>query len=62
MGWPDGQFQRRTRVTPALTFNPSEFSRLRVQYEWDKERFESSEHAAILQLEFSMGPHGAHPF
>lgn len=62
VGLPTGHVSRRFRVTPAITFNPTEYSRIRLQYEWDKERGHESEHAAILQFEFNMGPHGAHPF
>jgi hypothetical protein len=62
MGIPASVFPRESRVTPALSFNPTEYSRVRAQYEYDKVRGQDLNHAAILQLEFSMGPHGAHPY
>lgn len=56
---------RRTRVSPVVTFYPSEFSKVRVQYDRDRPTdLEGGEtqHAAIIQLEFLMGAHGAHRF
>lgn len=52
----------RTRISPALTFYPSEFSKLRLQYNYDHgERFGDG-HSVWLQLEFLLGAHGAHKF
>jgi len=52
----------RTRVSPGLTFYPSEFSKLRLQYNYDHgERF-GSDHSVWLQMEFLLGAHGAHKF
>lgn len=62
MGLPAGLVAKEWRVTPALTFNPTEFSRLRAQYEYDKPVGGRAVHAGFLQLEYSMGPHGGHPF
>ncbi len=61
-GLPQNTIAREFRITPALTFNPTEFTRIRTQYEYDKVTRMNPVHAAFLQLEFSMGPHGAHPF
>jgi hypothetical protein len=53
----------RFRFTPAVTFYPSEFSKVRLQYNYDKPSdFDSAQHVAILQLEFVVGAHGAHKF
>ncbi len=62
MGLPANSIARESRITPAITFNPTEFSRIRAQYEYDKIKGTKSAHAAFLQFEFSMGPHGAHAF
>ncbi len=62
MGWPSALLPKEYRVTPAITFNPTEFTRIRAQYEYDKVASVDPTHAAFLQFEFSMGPHGAHPF
>ncbi|PWU09086.1 MAG: hypothetical protein C5B50_28475 [Verrucomicrobia bacterium] len=52
----------RTRVSPNLTFYPSEFSKLRLQYNYDHgERF-GTDHSIWLQMEFLLGAHGAHKF
>jgi len=62
VGLPSHLVAKEYRVTPALTFNPTEFTRIRAQYEYDKVAAVNGAHAAFLQFEFSMGPHGAHPF
>lgn len=62
MGLPDDSIAREFRVTPMFAFDPTEFSRLRVQYEYDKAVNNHVVHGAFLQAEFNMGPHGAHPF
>ena len=62
VGLPDDSVVPEWRLTPALTFDPTEFSRLRLQYEYDKVENANAVHAAFLQLVFNMGPHGAHAF
>lgn len=54
----------RHRVAAALTWYPSEFLRLRTQYNWDKAQHlgSSPEHSLWLQVEFLLGSHGAHKF
>jgi hypothetical protein len=52
----------RTRVSPDLTFYPSEFSKIRLQYNLDHGEFFGTEHSVWLQLEFLLGAHGAHKF
>ena len=51
-----------TRNTLMLDFNPSEFSRLRVQVVQDKSRQGLSDNQLFLQYVMSMGAHGAHQF
>lgn len=55
---------RRWRVSPNLTWYPSEFSRLRVQYNRDFAQHLSGEtaDAVWLQYEFALGAHAAHQF
>jgi hypothetical protein len=53
---------RRTRVSPQLTFLPSEFSKLRFQYNYDRGEFIGSANSIWLQLEFGLGAHAAHKF
>jgi hypothetical protein len=53
---------RRTRVSPDLTWFPSEFSKVRLQYNYDQGKAFGAEHSVWLQLEFLLGAHGAHKF
>lgn len=54
---------RQTSLTPALTFLASEFFRVRAQYEWiHTDGVGKEQHEAFLQIQFNMGPHGAHTF
>ncbi len=62
VGLPEGINPREWRLSSALSFSPTEFSKIRAQYEFDKTKGQEGIHAAFLQLQFSMGPHGAHPF
>ena len=52
----------RTRVSPDLTWYPSEFSKLRIQYNYDHGQHFGDEHSVWLQLEFQLGAHAAHKF
>jgi hypothetical protein len=55
----------RVRVSPLLVFQPSEFSRLRLQYNADDADFLSGDdgaHSVWLGLEFLIGQHPAHRF
>ncbi len=51
-----------TRNTAMLEFNPSEFSRLRLQLASDKSRLGVTDNQILLQYIHSLGPHGAHRF
>ncbi len=53
---------QRTRISPDLTFYPSEFSKIRLQYNYDHGQFFGDEHSVWLQVEFLLGAHGAHKF
>lgn len=52
----------RLRISPVITFYPSEFTKLRLQYNYDEIQDQDSEHSVFLQLEFSIGAHPAHKF
>ncbi len=52
----------RVRLSPNLTWYPSEFSKLRLQYNYDKGEYFGHEHSVWLQLELLLGAHGAHKF
>ncbi len=52
----------RTRFSPALTFYPSEFSKVRLQYNLDHGAQFGTDHSVWLQVEFLLGAHGAHKF
>ncbi len=54
--------EERWRVSPALTFYPTEYSKLRLQYNFDDRRERGVDHSIWLQLEFLLGAHAAHKF
>ena len=53
---------QRTRLSPVLTFYPSEFSKIRLQYNYDHGDLFGDAHSIWLQFEFLLGAHGAHKF
>jgi hypothetical protein len=53
---------RRDRVSPNLTIYPSEFSKLRFQYNYDDRPDIGKDHSFWLQFEFMIGAHAAHKF
>lgn len=54
----------RSRLSPLISWMPSEFSRFRVQYNYDRaDRLSNREaHSVWLGLEFMYGAHAAHKF
>lgn len=53
----------RWRISPVLTWFPTEYSKLRLQYNFDRgDAFAHAEHSVWLQLEFLLGAHAAHKF
>jgi hypothetical protein len=54
----------RQRYSGVLSYYPSEFSKLRVQYNYDRAEFLSERDAqsAFVQFEILFGAHGAHKF
>ena len=52
----------RYRISPDLTFYPSEFSKLRLQYNFDHGEMIGDQSSVWLQLEVLLGAHAAHKF
>ncbi len=52
----------RYRVSPNLTWYPTEFSKFRVQYNYDHRTGIGVDHSLWFQLEFLLGAHAAHKF
>jgi hypothetical protein len=52
----------QTRVSPNFTVYPTEFSKLRVQYNFDDRRNIGTDHSLWFQFEFLIGAHAAHKF
>ena len=53
----------RLRFSPVLTWFPTEYSKLRLQYNIDRANaFAKTQHSVWLQLEFLLGAHAAHKF
>ena len=50
------------RISPSLTWYPSEFSKLRLQYNYDVREDSMTDHSLWLQFEFILGAHAAHKF
>jgi hypothetical protein len=61
---PDGLLSTNPdRVSVMLDWNPSEFSRLRAQYDWDDARDDNdSDRILRLQYLYGLGAHGAHKY
>ena len=52
----------RTRLSPNMTWYPSEFSKIRLQYNYDHGQLFGDEHSVWMQVEFLLGSHAAHKF
>lgn len=54
----------RKRLSPNVTWYPSEFSKVRLQYnrDWTEHLLEKNTDSLWLQVEFSLGSHMAHTF
>jgi hypothetical protein len=52
----------RYRFSPELTFLPSEFSKVRLQYNFDHGASFGSANSIWMQLEFGLGAHAAHKY
>jgi hypothetical protein len=54
--------QDRYRLSPSLTWYPSEYSKLRLQYNFDHRKEVGNDHSLWMQIEIIMGAHAAHRF
>ena len=52
----------RFRLSPNLTWYPTEFSKIRLQYNYDDRQNIGSDHSLWMQFEFLLGAHAAHKF
>ena len=59
---PDPDRSERWRLAPNLTWYPSEFSKIRLQYNYDDREDLGVDHSVWLQFEFILGAHAAHKF
>jgi hypothetical protein len=59
---PDVTRASRWRVSPNLTWYPTEYSKIRLQYNYDDRRYVGTDHSVWLQFEFILGAHAAHKF
>jgi hypothetical protein len=55
-----------SKSSAMIDYSPSEFSFIRIQYNFDKTKYKSDEvkvnHEVILQMNMAIGAHGAHSF
>ena len=58
----DADRAARWRISPNLSWLPSEFSKVRLQYNYDQRQQFGVDHSVWLQFEFSLGAHAAHKF
>ena len=54
--------QNRFRLSPNATWYPTEFSKFRVQYNYDDRKGFDTAHSLWFQFEFLLGAHAAHKF
>lgn len=61
---PEGDPDRasRWRIAPNLTWYPSEFSKIRLQYNYDHREGIGNDHSVWMQFELLLGTHAAHKF
>ncbi len=52
----------RYRVSPNVTWYPTEFSKVRLQYNYDHREGLGVDHSVWMQVEFLLGAHAAHKF
>src|SRR5262249_22827553 len=63
VGYPRTSLDRELQATGSIAFLPTELSRVRVTYAHDENTTRSTSNDSVfLQLEGTIGAHGAHPF
>jgi hypothetical protein len=60
--YSNGQQSDWTRLSPVLTWYPTEFSKVRWQYNYDYRSGLGGDHGVWMELEFLVGAHAAHKF
>jgi hypothetical protein len=60
--YPDPDRDTRWRISHNLTWYPTEFSKVRLQYNYDDRENIGVDHSVWLQCEFVLGSHAAHKF
>ncbi len=58
----DSRRGRRYRISPELTFLPSEFSKIRLQFNHDNSDLFGNADSVWMQFEFGLGAHAAHKY
>lgn len=58
----DAERATRWRISPNVTWYPTEFSKIRLQYNYDDRSDIGIDHSVWLQFEFLLGAHAAHKF
>lgn len=58
----DADRTSRWRLSPSLTYYPTEFSKIRLQYNFDRRKTLGDDHSVWLQFEFLLGSHAGHKF
>ena len=54
--------ETRHRLSPSFTWYPTEFSKIRLQYNLDDRKGIGTDHSLWMQFEFVLGAHAAHKF
>ena len=52
----------RFRLSPNMTWYPTEFSKIRLQYNYDDRKSVGTDHSVWMQFEFLLGAHASHKF
>ncbi|MCR4340070.1 MAG: hypothetical protein NUW01_09305 [Gemmatimonadaceae bacterium] len=52
----------RFRLSPNVTWYPTEFSKIRLQYNYDDRKSVGTDHSVWMQFEFLLGAHASHKF
>ena len=59
---PPAERGNRSRYSTNMTWFPTEFSKFRIQYNYDHRRGIGNDHSLLMQFEFLLGAHAAHKF
>ena len=62
IGLADPDRSDRFRLSPNLTFYATEFSKFRLQWNYDHGQLRGDDNSVWFQTEFMLGSHAAHKF